>query len=94
MKKINFPQQIQKLFSIAVGEIGMSVTDFYASTPFEIELAYKGFIKKQEFQMNCDLATLKRSKDTYPELIHLNTNQQYSQNSQEQRISTFKTLGI
>ena len=37
------PQTIEEWFRIGLGELGLSLSDFYCLTPHELDLAYEGY---------------------------------------------------
>lgn len=94
MKQIDIKQEQEKLFGIAVGEIRISPKDFYYLTPKEIEIAYKGFIEKQELETNCTIAALRRARSNNSDLLFFNDNSEYSEASRQERLSTFSALDI
>ena len=51
---------IPYIVSAFIGEIGLSISDFYKMSPKEIELAYQGYINKKQLEANAFLIALKR----------------------------------
>ena len=44
--------EIRELYTKAVGEIGMTPSDFFSSTPEEIDFAYEGYLRRKEIEAN------------------------------------------
>ena len=83
--------QIKELYTKAVGEIGIDANSFYSMTPEEIELAYEGYLRRQETQANLFKLALLDNSDN---LIRLTEDKEYSIGSYEERKDTFKKLSI
>ena len=84
--------EIKELYTKAVGEIGMAPSDFFNSTPEEIELAYEGYLRRKETEANLTkLAILTYDSE---DLIRLTEDLGYSIGSLSERDEVFKKLNI
>ena len=85
-------EKIQELYSKAIGEIGMSIEDFFKSTPEEIEMAYVGYLRKKETEGNITKLAIVSQKSE--ELISLTEKKEYSIGNLDERFNTFEILKI
>lgn len=94
IKRRDLQTEINELYSKAVGQVGISPTAFYSMTPFEIDLAYIGYIHRQELQANCFLIAARKNRDKKAELISLIGGQGVTESTMGMRNKTFETLNI
>ena len=87
-------EKINDLYQDAVGEIGISPNDVWFMTEEEIDLAYKGYIHKQELSANLMLLVLHKAQDKSWKNIQILEDQGYSIGSEEERREVFSNLGI
>ena len=86
------PQEVEELYTKAVGEIGITPTDFYSLTPDEINIAYEGYLRRKETEANLiKMAIITSHND---ELIRLTEDKGYTIGSQAEREQVFKILNI
>lgn len=90
----NLSEQIEELYKKAVGEIGIAPHLFFKMSPHEIDLAYEGYLKKQELQANGNLIALRKSKDSKATLINMVGGEGYSKSTMAKRRETFDALRI
>lgn len=83
-----------ELLSIGVGEIGLSLQDFNAMAPAEIDLAYKGYLRKKELEANCNLIAARKNRDKKASLISLLGGDGYNYISEAERKDTLQSLDI
>lgn len=83
-----------ELFTKGVGEVGLSVQEFNSITPAELDLIYRGYLKKKELEANCILIALRKSKDNKANLISLLGGDGYNYISEIERNEVLKTLEI
>ena len=84
------PLEISKWYAIAVGEIGISPTDFYEMTEEEMEWAHQGYKQKQQDLANLILLAINRKNNKLFEFIK----KDYDIGSLADRKNTFLNLGI
>ena len=84
--------EIEELYAKAVGEIGMAPTDFFSATPEEIELAYKGYLRRKETEANLTKLALLTVEDG--ELIRLTEDRGYAVGNLSERNKCFAKLNI
>lgn len=87
-------EDFKVLYIKAVGEIGLSISDFYQMSPKEIELAYQGYINKKQLEANAFLIALKKSQDENSDLFSFTQESEVNQSDLEEREKTFMILGI
>ena len=88
------PFSLQGLYSQAVGEMGIAPSQFWQMTAEEVELAYEGYLRRQELTANLTkLAFIEAlGGDTTP--ISLVGNKGYTIGNSQERAETFKQLGV
>ena len=86
------PYEIAGLYTKAIGEIGMTLADFYASTPDEIDLAYEGYLRRKETEANLTKLAIISSNDD--NLIRLTEDTGYVVGSVIERNEMFEKLNI
>ena len=84
--------EVEELYTKAVGEIGITPTDFYTMTPHEIDLAYEGYLRRKETEANLTKMAIITSQDD--ELIRLTEDKGYSVGSKAEREEVFRLLNI
>ena len=84
--------EIGELYTKAVGEIGMTPSDFFSATPEEINLAYEGYLRRKETEAN--LTKLALMTCDSEELIRLTEDLGYSIGNLSERDEIFKKLNI
>lgn len=82
--------EVEELYTKAVGEIGITPTDFYTMTPAEIDLAYEGYLRRKELEANLTKIAIISQADS--ELIRLTKDLTYEVGSKEERQKTFQLL--
>lgn len=83
-----------ELYIKAVGEIGLSINEFNSITPAELDLAYCGYLKRQELIANCQLIAIRKSKDSNANLISLLGGDGYNHISDTEREEVLNTLNL
>ena len=86
--------EVQELYTKAVGEVGIAPTDFYTMTVEEIDLAYEGYLRRQETTANLTKLAVAEALNNNTDLIRLTEDKGYNVGSEEERQETFKKLGI
>lgn len=88
------PFSLQGLYLQAVGEMGIAPSQFWQMTAEEVELAYEGYLRRQELTANLTkLAFIEAlGGDTTP--ISLVGNKGYTIGNSQERAETFKQLGV
>lgn len=88
------PQTIAEWFKKGIGEMGLPLSDFYCLTPYELDLAYEGYLRRMELQANlAQLSFLKAlNKDSDP--IQIVEEQGISIGTLKERAETLSHLGI
>ena len=84
--------EVEELYTKAVGEIGITPTDFYTMTPHEIDLAYEGYLRRKETEANLTKMAIITSQDS--EIIRLTENKGYFVGSKAEREEVFRLLNI
>lgn len=87
-------QDFSSLYSSGVGEMGLPPDVFYFMTPAEIDLAYQGYLKKQELQANLTILALRKARDKEAKLFNLLGGEGYSVISSIEREQQLKALGL
>ena len=87
-------EKINDLYSCAVGEIGINPNDAWSMTEEEIELAYEGYVHRQEMQANLFLFALHKAQEQLWDNIHILEDKGYSIGTEEERKKVFSNLGI
>lgn len=84
--------EVEELFTKAVGEIGITPPDFYNMTPYEIDLAYEGYLRRKETEANLTKMAIMTSQND--ELIRITEDKGYSVGNKAEREEVFKLLNI
>lgn len=87
-------EKINDLYLDAVGEIGISPNEVWSMTEEEINLAYEGYVHRQEFQANLMLLALHKAQNQSWGNIQILEDRGYSIGSEEERREVFFNLGI
>lgn len=87
-------EKIKDLYSQAIGEIGISPNDAQFMTEEEIELAYEGYIHRQEMQANLILLALHKAQNKSWANIKILEDRGYSIGTEQERLKVFSNLGI
>ena len=87
-------EKIKDLYSQAVGEMGVSPNDVWSMTEEEIDLAYEGYIHKQELSANLILLALHKAQNKSWNNIQLLEDRGYSVGTEAERLEVFSNLGI
>lgn len=77
---LTFEEQLEGLFSIAVGAIGINPFSFYDMTIAEVKLAEKGYMEHMELQANLMLMAQRQSQAKKPKLFEFATKPQKNSN--------------
>ena len=96
---LTFEEQVEGLFSIAVGAIGISPFLFYEMTIGEVLLAEKGYMQHMELQANLMLMAQRQSQAKKPKLFEFaskpqknNSGTGVNQSTLEERKKTLEAL--
>lgn len=87
-------QQIEEWYKKGIGEIGLPLTTFYCLTPYELDLAYEGYLRRMELQANLFKLSFLQAKKNNTDRISIIEDRGYNMGSIEERQETFKILGI
>lgn len=92
--EIPHPAQIEEWYSQGLGEIGLPLSTFNSLTPYELDLAYLGYLRRMELSANStQLAVLHGlAHNTTP--ISLVPPREITRGSLEERKAVFKNLRI
>ena len=74
--------------------MGISPTDFLKMTPEEIDLAYEGYLRRQETTANLFKLAIAQILSNNNDLIRITEEKNYSIGTEEERQKTFEILGI
>lgn len=83
-----------KLMELLVGQAEMSLQDFNSMTPAELDIVYRGYLKRKELEANCWLLALRKAKDPKATEFSLLSGEGYNYISDEDREKVLKTLDI
>lgn len=88
-----FSIDVRGLYSKAIGEMGISPAIFFQMTPEEIELAYDGYLERQQLSANLMLIAFDKalSNDITP--IELLEPVEYTVGNEQERNYMFEQLG-
>ena len=87
-------EEIEELYIKAIGEIGISLKDFYMMSPNEVNLAYEGYLRRKETEANLTLLALKNYFTKNDKLIRLTKDKGYLAGNKKERLNTFNCLGL
>lgn len=88
------PSRLDELYKILVGEVGIPPSQFYEMTLHEAELAYQGYIRKKELEMNCLTLAIRNASNPNAQPVVLLKKPGYQKSTLEERQKTFKKLNI
>ena len=88
------PFSLQGLYSQAVGEMGIAPSQFWQMTAEEVELAYEGYLRRQELTANLTKLAFIEALGGNTTPISLVGNKGYTIGSSQERAETFKQLGV
>ena len=86
------PQTIEEWFKRGIGEMGLPLSTFYCLTPLELDLAYDGYLRRQELTANLVQLSILQSQDPKP--IKISEESDTHIGSLEERKQTFLNLGL
>lgn len=88
------PFSLNGLYSQAVGEMGIAPSQFWQMTAEEVELAYEGYLRRQELTANLTKLAFIEALGGNTTPISLVGNKGYTIGSSQERAETFKQLGV
>lgn len=83
-----------RLFELLVGQVGIDIQSFNSMTLAEIDLVYRGYLKRKELEANCILLAIRKSKDKKATKFTLLGGNGYNYISDTEREEILKTLSI
>lgn len=86
--------KIKELYQQAIGELGLSLSDFYVMTPDEIENAYQGLICRKELEVNLIKTAIIEGLQGNTDIIHLLEPLGYVIGDLKERKQVFAKLNI
>lgn len=84
---------VRDLYSRAVGEIGIDPAIFFQMSPDEIELAYKGYLRRKELEANLNKLAMAEALAGNHDKIQIVEPEEYTSGTQLEREQTFQKLG-
>ena len=88
------PFSLQGLYSQAVGEMGIAPSQFWQMTAEEVELAYEGYLRRQELTANLTKLAFIEALGGNTTPISLFEDKGYTLGSTQEYNNTFKQLGV
>lgn len=88
------PFSLQGLYSQAVGEMGIAPSQFWQMTAEEVELAYEGYLRRQELTANLTKLAFIEALGGNTTPISLIEDKGYTLGSTQEYNNTFKQLGV
>lgn len=82
------------LLELLVGQAGIDINSFNSMTLAEIDLVYRGFLKRKELEANCILLALRKAKDSNATAFSLLGGNGYNYITDREREEILKTLSI
>ena len=92
--KIPSNQAIEEWYKKGIGELGLSLSTFYCLTPYELDLAYEGYLRRQELQANLIKLAVFQAQQGQANLIKIIPEKECSLGSLAEREATFRLLNI
>ena len=88
------PFSLTGLYSQAVGEMGIAPSQFWQMTAEEVELAYEGYLRRQELTANLTKLAFIEALGGNTTPISLFEDKGYTLGSTQEYNNTFKQLGV
>ena len=88
------PFSLNGLYSQAVGEMGIAPSQFWQMTAEEVELAYEGYLRRQELTANLTKLAFIEALHNNSNIISLVENKGYTMGSVQEYNETFRQLGV
>lgn len=88
------PRTIDEWFKKGIGEIGIPLSDFYCLTPYELDLAYEGYLRRMELQANLAQLSFLRALNKDSDPIQVVKEQEITMGTLKEREETLSHLGI
>lgn len=88
------PFSLNGLYSQAVGEMGIAPSQFWQMTAEEVELAYEGYLRRQELTANLTKLAFIEALGGNTTPISLFEDKGYTLGSIQEYNNTFKQLGV
>lgn len=88
------PFSLNGLYSQAVGEMGIAPSQFWQMTAEEVELAYEGYLRRQELMANLTKLAFIEALGGNTTPISLFEDKGYTLGSIQEYNNTFKQLGV
>lgn len=93
-EQATFPFSLSGLYSQAVGEMGITPSQFWQMTAEEVELAYEGYLRRQELTANLTKLAFIEALGGNTTPISLVGNTGYTIGDSQERAETFRQLGV
>lgn len=87
-------QMIEEWYKKGIGEIGLSLSTFYSLTPYELDLAYEGYMRRMELQANLTQLSMLNANNGTTKPIKIVQDKGYSLGSLKEREQVFKALHL
>lgn len=87
-------QTIEGWLRKGLGEIGLPLDTLYRMTPYELDVAYEGYLQRTELQANLIKLAICQANNHNTNTIQVAQSKGYSIGSLKEREETFKLLGI
>ena len=94
LDKVPTSQTIEDWYKKGIGEIGLSLTDFYCLTPYELDLAYEGYLRRMELQANLTRLSIIKAQGNDAQPIKIIKEKGYSLGSLKERAEVFERLNL
>lgn len=85
---------IEEWYKRGIGEIGLPLSTFYCLTPYELDLAYEGYLRRVELQANLTKLSFLQAQARNSDPIVVEKGRGYSLGSLKEREAMFSQLGI
>lgn len=93
-EQADLPFSLNGLYSQAVGEMGITPSQFWQMTAEEVELAYEGYLRRQELTANLTKLAFIEALGGNTSTIRLLEDRGYTLGSTQEYNNTFKQLGV
>lgn len=87
-------EKFEELEQRIVGEVGLSLSDFYYLTEKEADLIYQGYLERKELEANLMVISLEWFFSANPNNIELADKKDYQIGTEKERQQTFQLLGL